>query len=133
MPALQFASVRIYREHHDLDPRLYEILLSLVERAWPNATVAARVTCIFRTAAEEIAAGGKSGIHTVPPPYRAVDIGAKEFTQAQIDTAAKWVNDRWSYDPYRPNLLCCFAVPHGTGLHFHLQVHRLTARKGANV
>lgn len=128
-PSLVFQSLRIFRESHDLDARLYEILIALVERAWPDSSHPARITCIFRTQAEEAAVGGKTGIHTQGPPYRAVDVGAKEFTQAQIDASAAAVNKLWEYDPNRPEKAVCFAQPHGDGLHFHLQVHPNTRKR----
>lgn len=129
MPAINFASVRLLREFNDIDSKLYEVFITLAERFWPDSRQAVRVTCIFRSAAEEAAAGGKSGIHALSSPYRAIDIGAKEFTQAEIDAAAAAVNAVWVYDPARPDKLVCFAAPHGTGPHFHLQVHPSTRRK----
>lgn len=128
MPGLHFASLRLFRELHDVDPRLYEIVMELLEHHWPDPAKPARITCIYRTEAEEAAAGGRSGVHTIRAPYRAVDIGAREFTPAQIATAAAAINARWRYDPDRPEMLVCFAAPHGTGPHFHCQVHSHTRR-----
>lgn len=129
MSSIVFPTIRLFREFNDIDARLHEIALSLVERYWPDPTKPARVTCIFRTQAEEIAAGGKTGIHTLSPPYRAIDFGAREFTQAQIDAAAEKLNADWIYDPARPGKLVCFAAPHGDGPHFHLQVHPSTRKR----
>lgn len=129
MPEIHLKSVRILRELNDLQPPLYEILVSLLERFWPDASKPARIRCIFRTAAEEAIDGGKSGIHCAGPPHRAVDIGAKEFSDAEIAAAAKLINDRWIYDPLRPAMLVCFVAPHGTGPHFHVQVHRNTRKR----
>jgi hypothetical protein len=129
MAGILFPTLRIYREFYDIDHRLHEIALELIERFWPDASHPARITCIFRTQAEEIAAGGKSGIHSLSSPYRAIDIGAKEFSQVQIDASAAALNARWLYDPARPAKLVCFSEPHGSGPHFHLQVHPSTRRR----
>jgi hypothetical protein len=129
MPAITFTTVRLLREFNDIDSKLYQVFISLVERFWPDSRQAARITCIFRSSAEEAAAGGKSGIHALSTPYRAIDIGAKEFTQAEIDAAAAAVNTQWVYDPARPEKQVCFAEPHGTGPHFHLQVHPSTRKR----
>ena len=129
MPAICFNSMRIFRESHDLDPRLYEILVALVERYWPDASHPARVVCIFRTPVENAADGAKTEIHCQPAPYRACDVGAKEFTADQVAAATAALNALWVYDPDRPELQVCFSQPHGTGPHFHLQVHLHTRRR----
>jgi len=129
MPALHFESLRLYREAQDLNLWLHAILMDLLENYWPDQRQPARVTCIWRTDAENRADGAETAIHCQPPPYRAVDLGAAEFTQQEIDAAAAAVNARWQYDPARPDLLVCFVQPHGTGPHFHLQVHPHTRRR----
>lgn len=132
MPFITFESVRLLREFNDIDGRLYEIVVTLIERFWPDASKPAVIDCIFRTQAEEIAAGGKTGIHMAGPPYRAVDIRGHEFTQAQLDAAHAAINAIWEYDFQRPEMTVCFTAPHGTGPHFHVQVHQNTRKRDAS-
>jgi hypothetical protein len=129
MPTVSFASIRIMREFNDIDHRLYEIVMLLLERYWPDAAVPARIVCIWRTEQENEADGAKTTIHCQPAPYRAVDVGAREFDQTKINEAAAAINALWQYDPARPELLVCFAQPHGTGPHFHCQVHPNTRKR----
>ena len=80
---------------------------------------------IWRDADEEIAAGGKSGIHTVGPPYRAIDIRVTNLggdPQVWADSLGAMVNAKYVYDPARPMKLVAVTQPHGTGPHVHLQV-----------
>lgn len=127
MTSLMFASQRLLREFGSLDPVLYHILWDMLDGRFPGDV--ARVTCIWRNQNEEQAAGGQSGIHTCGPPYRAVDIGGREFSQAQLDTLAIHMNALWKYDPARPEMVVCYVKPHGTGAHAHLQVHPNTRRR----
>jgi hypothetical protein len=129
MPAITFASVRLLREFNDVDGRLWEIFIALVERYWPDQAVPARITSIHRTQAEEIAAGGVTGIHMDGPPHRAIDVGGASFTQEQLDAAGASLNKLWAYDPDRPEKGVCYTSVHGTGQHFHLQIHRNTIRR----
>lgn len=122
MTRVIFPTSRILREWNDIDPLLYQIFMELVERAWPESSIDCRLTCIHRTDEEERLAGGKTGIHTVGPPFRAIDIGGRDFSQAQLDSTASWLNQRWTYDPTQPSLNVAFVRPHGTGPHIHLQV-----------
>jgi hypothetical protein len=118
-----FASPRLLRELVELDGHLWAILLDFLEHDWPNVALPARVICIHRTLEEERLAGGVSGVHCAGPPYRAVDIGAREFSELDRVGAANALNRRWSYDFSRPALEVCEAKPHGTGPHWHLQSH----------
>lgn len=99
--------------------------------SWPEAF--ARIVSIHRTDAENKAAGAKSEIHVVGPPYRALDLGAPlvpggtpDDRWAAVAAIAEPLNSLWVYDPSRPSMLCAYADPHGTGPHLHLQVHPAT-------
>ena len=129
MASILFPTIRIFREFNDLDHRLYEIFMTLVERYWPDATKSARVVCIWRSEAENTVDGAHTAIHCQPAPYRAADVGAREFTAEQVAATSSAVNKLWIYDPARPDLLVCFSQPHGTGPHFHLQVHPSTRKR----
>jgi hypothetical protein len=110
-------------------PRLQEILAFLA-LIWPDADL--EVTCIHRTPEEEAAAGGKSGIHVAGPPYRAIDVRVRNISgdpQGAADALGAKVNERYAYDPARPEMECAFTAPHGTGPHIHLQVHPATTRR----
>lgn len=107
--------------------KLQEIL-AWTATQWPPTDLF--VGSIFRTAHEEIAAGGVSGIHTVGPPYRAADLHVSNLTgdpQVAADNIGARINARYVYDPSRPDKVVAFTKKHGTGPHIHVQVHANTA------
>lgn len=83
------------------------------------------ITSIFRTRAED-AALNASGIHV---DWRAVDVRTRGLSQEAVRDVTVYINNRWVYDPTRPNLKVCFSEPHGTGPHGHFQVHPRTRRR----
>lgn len=108
------------------DPKLQDVLVWLSEQ-WPPADML--IGNIFRTAAEEAAASGVSGIHTVGPPYRAIDVRVSNLPgdpQQAADAIGALVNARYVYDPARPDKVVAFTQKHGTGPHVHLQVYAAT-------
>jgi hypothetical protein len=116
-------SPRTAREFLLCDPKLQGILLWLATQ-WPPTDMV--IVDIFRTADEEAAAGGVSGIHTVGPPYRAIDVRVTNLSgdpQMAADNIGAIVNAKYVYDPTRPDKLVAFTQKHGTGPHVHLQVH----------
>ena len=113
---------RLLAEWADCSPLLRKIVLAAVEY-WPAGRGPVRITSIWRTAAEEAAAGGKSGIHCAPAPYRACDLGARELTQDEIIAICTAVNDFWEYDPQRQEKVVAYGAVHGSGPHIHCQVH----------
>jgi len=133
MTQILFPNPRILVEFGHLEGVLHSIFMNFIEQFWPDPDRYVRVTCIYRTKEEEIAAGGKSGIHTVGPFYRAIDLGAREFTQEAVSAAAAKINVLWEYDPSRPEKVVCYAEPHGSGPHFHLQVHPNTIKRKVSV
>lgn len=74
----------------------------------------------------------KRGVHTVGPPYRAMDISVytlgSDWPQ-EVQRLADIINEMFVYDPARPNKVVCYVKPHGTGPHIHLQVHPNTRRR----
>ena len=111
------------REFLQCDPKLQGILLWLAGQ-WPGVELI--VGSIYRTAAEEAAAGGVSGIHMAGPPYRAIDVHVSNLPgdhQAAADAVGSLVNQKYVYDPLRPSKVVAYTTAHGTGPHVHLQVH----------
>jgi len=109
-----------------LSPELLKVLCYLVE-TWRVPQLV--VTDIRRTDTENRAAKSKTRIHSVGPPWRAVDVriyNLGEDYQRRAGAVANRVNRRWTYDPRRPKMNVAFARKHGTGPHLHLQVHPRT-------
>lgn len=118
-----------------LHPTLLEVLGDALA-AWPKPLMT--VTCIWRTAEEEAAAGGKTGIHIAGPPYRAVDVRVRDLDgedgyspadQVLADTVAAAVNEKWVYDEARPQLSVAFSFPHGSGPHIHFQCSNASRKR----
>ena len=61
-------------------------------------------------------------------PVRAVDLRSRIY--AVPDLVAEKINNEWVYDPERPEMKVCVYHDTGEGLHFHIQVHPNTMRKG---
>lgn len=129
-------SKKCLEEWGDLDPNLRQIFLNLWTH-WPTAAL--RITSIHRSMEQDRKIKGQTkkeyrrGIHTVGPPYRALDVGARELGASmgtEMIRLANLINDQWEYDPARPAMVVCYVRPHGTGPHFHLQVHPNTRRRG---
>jgi len=119
-------SPRTLREFLLCEPRLQGILVWLASQ-WPPAEMI--VGNIYRTATEEAAAGGVSGIHMAGPPYRAIDVRVTNLPgdpQQAADNIGALVNAKYIYDPARPTKLVAFTQQHGSGPHVHLQVHAAT-------
>lgn len=124
-------SARQLREFYHLDPRLARVVFLYLELLGTEARgTEAQVTSIYRTPEEEAALGVEtSGIHTVGPPYRAVDLSTPAWEDPEILRVVTQVNQHWLYDPRRPELQVAVYQPHGTGAHVHLQVHPFTVEK----
>ena len=121
---LRFRSQRLEDEFFgpEVHPVVRMIVLEAAEHALEVHGWLFEVTSCLRTREEDIAAGGH-GIHVTG---RAVDVGARSIPEGMVKAITGWVNDRWQYDPQRPNLTCCYSAPHGTGPHCHFQVHERT-------
>ena len=69
---------------------------------------------------------GDKGVHGTLP-LRAIDYRMRSYIVGKC--IEKLVNDRWQYDPERPEKQC--AIIHGKGLemHLHTQVHPNTVKR----
>lgn len=117
-------------EWRDAHFMLRDLLLDLLA-LWPDTRM--DVTCIGRTAAEEAAAGGRSGIHVAGPNWRAADVRIRALPgnfQEKADGLAADLNRVWQYDPARPEKRVAVAELHGSGPHIHLQVCPATRKRG---
>lgn len=123
------------REFEDLHPMLRKIYWALVN-LWPAEQMTIR--SIHRTREHDQILKGltkadyKPGIHTVGPPYRAMDLRVWALGsewQKEIVRLAEILNDMFIYDPARPEKVVCYVKKHGTGPHIHLQVHPDTRRR----
>lgn len=90
-----------------IHPVLREIALAVEERFGTKV-----VTSLYRI--------GDSGVHG-QLPLRGLDLRCR--TRRHGEMVEKFVNDRWQYDPNRPEMQCCLCHNTGQGLHLHLQVH----------
>ena len=70
---------------------------------------------------------GDIGVHGTMP-VRGLDLRCRSKQIAEL--IGREVNNLWTYDPERPEMMVC--VVHGEGLnfHIHLQVHPNTVKKG---
>lgn len=95
-----------------MSPKLREIL-AYIDYAIGNVTL----TSLYRPA--------DRGIHGAFP-LRAIDIRCRNVEIG--NQIAKMVNEKFKYDPERPEFKC--AIPHGeeSNFHLHLQVHRNTEK-----
>jgi len=64
---------------------------------------------------------GDTGVHG-QNPLRGMDIRSHVYTDPK--RLCELINDRWEYDPERPETVC--AMVHGFHVHIHLQVHPRT-------
>lgn len=94
------------------------------------------ITSVYRNRREDIAVGGTGrGVHTL---WRAVDIRTRDVRARLVADLKRSLDERWVYDPMRIDPVTgestyplCYVKPHGTGPHFHLQVHPETVRRRA--
>jgi len=117
-----------------VDARLISIVTRILLPNWPMSH--AIVTSIYRSPAEEEDIYEKtgykpSGIHSVGPPFRAVDIHVLSWDDEGVMKVVQRINREWQYDVKRPRMRVALYVPHGTAPHVHLQVHPRTMRRPA--
>ncbi len=64
-------------------------------------------------------------------PGRGIDLRSFDYkSDQQAYEIEHWINKRWSYDSRRPDMKVADIHDSGQGLHFHIQVHFYTARRG---
>ena len=126
---ITFNSLEIERDFYgkEIHSLLRMIVLDAAEQAMNKHGWIFHVTSLLRTADEDRALGG-SGVHV---DGRGCDIRTKGVPARTVEAVAKYVNERWIYDPQRPQYLVCFIKPHGTGPHAHFQSHPRTRRRPA--
>lgn len=59
-------------------------------------------------------------------PVRAIDIRSWCYSKGLAEKIEKEINNRWSYDPSRPDMVVAKIHDIGNGIHFHIQVHPYT-------
>ena len=118
--------LRRVREYNHAHTVLRQVTEDVVQE-WPSEVC--RITCIYRTMKENIDAGAATTIHSVGPPYRAIDFGAAELGWDLVGKVADAINAKWVYDPHRLGLQVAVSKKHGTGPHLHIQVHPATLRR----
>ena len=115
-----------------VDARLISVVTRLLLPEWPMSH--AIVTSIYRSPSEEEEIYEKTGykptgIHSVGPPFRAVDIHCISWDDEKISAICNRINKEWVYDVKRPRLNVAVYIPHGTSPHVHLQIHPRTMRR----
>ncbi len=72
-----------------------------------------------------------SDLHGVPDPVRAIDLRSWFYRPEKATQIEQAINNRWIYDPNRPNMkVAMIHKVKGGALHFHIQVHPNTVRRG---
>jgi hypothetical protein len=125
-----FASSRIGNEWatDDLSLGLRPLVQAAADYLQRNFSLNMVVTCLLRTAEEDAALYHDPthvpGVHVVG---RGADISVRNLSSGEAIRVVNIINDRWSYDPARPNMRCALyettADPGVTGPHIHIQVH----------
>ena len=128
MTQILFRNKRVLKEFRVLELKLEEVFWWL-ESIWPEDLGPMEISSVYRTEEENTAAGAKTKIHCTVP-HRALDLAGVGIPQARMDAIADQAKQHWTYDPSRSHLKLSvvYAKPHGTGPHFHLQVHPNTIR-----
>lgn len=67
-----------------------------------------------------------NGVHGVLP-LRGTDLRIRELMVGKV--LEELINDKWLYDPLRPDKMCAYLHGEGYNLHLHLQTHPNTIRK----
>lgn len=105
----------------EIDPKLRMFFLWVVDLAeYIEEKIV--VTCAF-----EDRGPNSTSVHGVIP-YRGLDL--REWVLNDPEAFVKAINDKWIYDPKRPELKCARIHKNrrGEGRHLHLQVHPNTIR-----
>ena len=67
-----------------------------------------------------------NGVHGTLP-LRGIDLRCRESDFGKL--IEDYVNNKWIYDPDRPDMKCCIFHDIGQGAHIHLQVHNKTRKR----
>lgn len=96
---------------HSYHQQLCEIAAYILERLCQEEILPV-ITSAYRPA--------DKGVHGA---YRGLDFRSHGIPQELIDEICYEVNERWMYDPNRPEKKCLIYHDVGRGPHFHLQTH----------
>jgi hypothetical protein len=69
---------------------------------------------------------GDKGVHGALP-LRGMDLRMRSYMVGKVFESI--INDKWLYDPDRPDKNCAKLHGNGNNLHLHLQVHPNTKRR----
>lgn len=69
---------------------------------------------------------GDTGVHGYG---RGLDFRTHHLSIDEINTLCSVINERWCYDPARPEMVCLMYHDVGKGPHLHLQVHPNTKER----
>ncbi len=107
------------------EPILAEVARGFLDKAAARGIESVLVTSYIRTPEQDRAVGG-TGVHV---HSRAIDISLRGFSRSQAESIRRELNAEWQYDPSRPGHKVVPELNHGTGPHFHIQVHPNTRRR----
>ena len=69
---------------------------------------------------------GDAGVHGYG---RGLDFRSRNMSEDEINTIVKVINDKWVYDPKRPEMVVLMNHDIGKGMHLHLQTHPNTKER----
>lgn len=125
---IYFRTLRLAQEvperHRLLVDLMHDFDLEAEKVGWGKIIV----TSMWRTRAENKAAGATTLIHCAKP-IRAADIRIRDVAPEIVEMVGNALCARWEYDRKQPRLNVAFWKLHGTGPHMHLQVHPNTRRR----
>ena len=125
---IYYRDQRLLAEATERHPMLVEVMHALDLEAEKVGWKKVIVTSMWRSRAENRAAGAKTLIHC-QKPIRAADIRIRDVDPALVELVGTALNLKYQYDKNQPKLNVAFWKLHGTGPHLHLQVHNNTRRR----
>ena len=120
---IAFKNLRALDDWHDAHPMLREVVIFMLEHAWP----ADRDMVVIRIAKRD--AGQKTEIHTCGPPHRAADFSIRNLPEQTGQRIEAAINKQFRYDGDRPKNVAYFHDA-GSGNQLHVQVSNNTVRRG---
>ncbi len=121
---IKFIKEKHQKEFWQLYPTLQLIIMDIVVFCEENFSKDVIPTSIYRPFN-----GKKHSVHNV---YRGFDFRSRIFTKEEINAILDYVNDKYIYDPLRPNYKVAIFHNVGYGWHFHIQCHPRTRRREGN-
>jgi len=125
-PWLVFASERVREEWHSgkLPPIVVRVVEEISDTRWKELDVTTVITSIWRSRAEEKAAGAK---HLVHFDYRGVDLAADPFSRPSEDRIRDSINLRFPTGiATMPRVA---PLDHKGKLHYHAQATKAEAKR----